>query len=160
MTRIAFLIVAMMAFVSSFGQGGVNFVNSLTKDATPGHGKVTIHQSAKMGALLKKSAAKRAKDLHLFYTGYRVQVYMGNNQKISKHETKARETKIKEKYKDVACYTSFSAPFWKLRVGDFRTYTDALVFAQTIKNDFPNYAAEISIVRDEETRDIAKEREE
>lgn len=156
---IVLIISLLISFSSMFGQTN-NIINNLTSDKTPGHGKVTINQNVQMVNQMKKIAAKKSKDLHIFYSGYRVQVYMGNNQKLSKLETKARETKLKEKYKDIACYTTFSAPFWKLRVGDFRTFTDALVFAQTIKNDFPSYAADISIVKDEETRDIAKEKEE
>ena len=61
---------------------------------------------------------------------------------------------------DLPCYVSFSSPFWKLRVGDYRTYTDALVAANMIKKEFPEFSAEVLVVKDEETRDLTFEQAE
>lgn len=45
-------------------------------------------------------------------------------------------------------------------MGDFRTYTDALALAYKLKSEFPDYAGDIIIVRDDETRDLDFEKDE
>lgn len=131
------------------------------KTSAPGQGTVTISQDAKMQLLLKKQLEEREKDLYVFYSGYRVQVYMGNGQKKSKDEAYAREKKMKakldSKMQDLTYYVSFSSPFWRLRVGDYRTYTEALVASNMIKAEFPEFSTDVMVVKDNETRDFAFE---
>lgn len=122
-----------------------------------GQGNVTIHQDAKMRVLMDKKIAETEEKQYITYLGYRVQVYMGNNQKKSKTDALAREKKIKEKYPELTSYLSFVSPFWRLRVGDFRTHTEALVLSKQLLADFPEMNGDIYIVRDEETRDLSLE---
>ncbi len=122
-----------------------------------GQGTVKIVQDAKLRLLLDKKISETEDKQYITFLGYRVQVYMGNNQKKSKNEALEREKKIKEKYPEITSYLSFASPFWKLRVGDFRTHTDALVLSSHLKSEFPEFAGEIYIVRDEETRDLSLE---
>lgn len=129
-------------------------VLSVTK---AGQGNVRISQNPNMLVLMDKKIAENEEKQHITFLGYRVQVYMGNNQKKSKTDAMEREKKIKEKYPELTSYLSFASPFWKLRVGDFRTQTDALVLTKQLKSDFPEFAGEIYIVRDEETRDLSLE---
>ena len=121
-------------------------------------GKVTVTQDPKMSVLLDKKIAENEDKQYITFLGYRVQVYMGNNQKKSKDEALAREKKILDKYPELTSYLSFASPFWKLRVGDFRTHTDALVLCKQLLADFPEMSGEIYIVRDDETRDLTLEK--
>jgi hypothetical protein len=91
------------------------------------------------------------------FTGYRIQVYMGNNQKKSKSEALKREEMIKEKYPDLPAYLSFVSPFWRLRIGDFRTHTEALVSMRELLTDFPELKGQVYVVKDDETRDLLLE---
>ena len=129
---------------------------SLSKK-TEGQGTVVIRQDAKMRVLMDKKIAETEDKQYITYLGYRVQVYMGNNQKKSKSDAQEREKKIKEKYPELSSYLSFVSPFWRLRVGDFRTHTEALVFSKQLLADFPEMSGDIYIVRDEETRDLSLE---
>jgi hypothetical protein len=118
-----------------------------------GQGTVTIHQDARMNILLDKKAAANEGKKYIYISGYRVQVYMENSQKQSKAEAFEREKRIKEKFPELATYVTFTSPFWKLRVGDLRTHTDALVLMKSLKTEFPDMSGEMTIVRDDEVRD-------
>ncbi len=124
---------------------------------TNGQGIVHITQDSKMIALFDKKIMENEEKQYITFLGYRVQVYMGNNQKKSKSDALEREKKIKEVFPELSSYLSFASPFWKLRVGDFRTHTDALVMSKKILSAFPEMAGEVYIVRDEETRDLSLE---
>lgn len=137
----------------------VDIFDELKRQNTPGSGKVFINQSAKLQILLDKKIAEAEEKSFITYVGYRIQVYMGNNQKKSKSEALKREKMIKEKYEDLPAYLSFVSPFWRLRMGDFRTHTDALVGMRKLLTDFPELKGEIYVVRDDETRDLFLEEE-
>ena len=156
-----------LSFSLSWGQtnngkkkvSAAGVISSLTSKEN-GQGTVTIVQDPHMVMLLKKEMAKAEDKQYISYSGYRVQVYMGNHQKKSKAESYAREAKLKEKFPDLSYYVAFTTPFWRLKVGDFRTYTDALALAYKLKSEFPDYAGDIIIVRDDETRDLDFEKDE
>jgi len=118
-----------------------------------GQGTVTIHQDSRMNVLLDKKDIANEGKKYIYISGYRVQVYMENSQKQSKAGAFEREKRIKEKFPELATYVTFTSPFWKLRVGDFRTHTDALVLLKSLKAEFPDMSGEITIVRDDEVRD-------
>ena len=79
---------------------------SLSKK-TEGQGTVVIRQDAKMRVLMDKKISETEDKQYITYLGYRVQVYMGNNQKKSKSDAQEREKKIKEKYPELSSYLSF-----------------------------------------------------
>ena len=71
--------------------------------------------------------------------GYRIQIFSGNNQRESKNQAYSMETEIKEKMPNVDTYVTFNQPFWKLRVGNFRTYEEAQAMLRNIKKEFPGW---------------------
>ncbi len=121
-------------------------------------GTVVVHQDAKMNVLFDKKNVENEGKKYIYISGYRVQVYMENSQKRSKAGAFEREKHIREKFPELATYVSFTSPFWRLRVGDFRTHTDALVLLKNLKTEFPDMSADMSIVRDDEVRDIELEK--
>lgn len=125
----------------------VDIFETLSKTPENG-GKVVVKQDPKMKSLLKGKVAANDDKAFVTFSGYRVQVYMGNLPKKSKVEALEREKKIKEKYEGVTSYLTFASPFWKLRLGDFRLQTDAMVFAQSILSDFPEMSGEVVVVDD------------
>lgn len=111
-------------------------------------GTVVVKQDPKMKSLFNQKVSANDGKAFVTFSGYRVQVYMGNLPKQSKVEAMEREKKIKEKYEGVNSYLTFASPFWKLRVGDFRQQTEAMVFAQKILTDFPEMNGEVVVVDD------------
>lgn len=79
--------------------------------------------------------------------GYRVQVY-SNNGLRSKAEAQARASLINEIFSEYPSYVIYNAPFWRVKIGDFRTMQDAEDFAKELKKAYPQFSKEISIVRD------------
>lgn len=135
----------------------VDIFDELKRQGVTGQGKVLINQNAKLQILLDKKITEAEEKPFITFVGYRIQVYMGNNQKKSKTEALKREEMIKEKYPDLPAYLSFVSPFWRLRVGDFRTHTDALVGMRALLTDFPELKGQIYVVKDDETRDLLLE---
>ena len=79
--------------------------------------------------------------------GYRVQVYSSNQQQTAKSEALKLENLLKDKL-DIAVYVLYLPPFWKVRVGDFRTYNEAKDYKKDFTQQFPKLMGDTYIVRD------------
>lgn len=80
--------------------------------------------------------------------GYRVQVFADNNARTAKTEARQRERAILQAFPEYGTYVSYASPYWRLRVGDFRSQYEADKAATEIKRQFPRYAREVRVVRD------------
>lgn len=102
-----------------------NIVDRLTQPV-PGQGIITIHQDARLSALLgmvyNPSQSKSGK---IQTVGYRIQIYAGGNTREAKEEALKSAAFIKENYPEIPVYTEFVAPRWVCRVGDYKTIEEA-----------------------------------
>lgn len=119
-----------------------------------GEGSVVVHQSEAIQNLIGKrmrGANVEATDslVYLKMQGYRTQVFSGNSQRASKDEAFLKEEEIKELFPTLPTYVTYTAPFWKLRVGDFRSHEEAYQMMRILREAFPAYAKEMYIVREE-----------
>lgn len=80
--------------------------------------------------------------------GYRIQVFSDNNARTAKAEARSRARNVSAKFPEYATYVVFSSPYWRLRVGNFRTQEEANNAAHMLKEAFPAYSREIRVVRD------------
>lgn len=80
--------------------------------------------------------------------GFRVQVYADNNVRTAKTEARQRERRVNSSFPQWSTYVTYASPFWRLRVGDFRSQYDAEKAAAEIRKLFPRYAKEVRVVRD------------
>lgn len=80
--------------------------------------------------------------------GYRVQVFLDNNARTAKNEARARARNISEQFPNLPTYVVYSSPYWRLRVGNFRSHEEADAAASELSAAFPAYAREIRVVRD------------
>ena len=67
-------------------------------------------------------------------TGYRVQIGSETNS----HPAKRIRAAFIQKYNDVSAYEDYHQPYFKVRVGDFKTKLEAIKFQKEILSDFPN----------------------
>lgn len=111
-------------------------------DSMPG---VELMQDSAVGVLLQ--AAMQGKMEWVEIDGYRVQIYSSNRQQAAKSEALELETKIKDKV-DQTVYVLYMPPFWKVRLGDFRTYEEAREYKKIIVDQFPEVMGDTYIVRD------------
>ncbi|MDD2964689.1 MAG: SPOR domain-containing protein [Bacteroidales bacterium] len=98
-------------------------------------GEPIIKQDPRIDTLVARHIAHNKANPTL--EGWRVQIYFesGNNSKTL--ATNARERFI-ELFPDHGAYLSFNEPYYKVRVGDFRTRMDAEGFRQMVITEFPN----------------------
>ena len=79
--------------------------------------------------------------------GYRMQIYSSNQHQVAKSEALALEAKLKNRV-DQTIYVLYLPPFWKVRVGDFRTADEAREYKKNFVEQFPELTGETYIVRD------------
>ena len=79
--------------------------------------------------------------------GYRVQIFFdsGNN---SKNKAASIKTNFDAIHPGVKSYLSYKEPYYRVRVGDFRTLTEAVGFQKKISADFQtSFAVKDNIVQ-------------
>ena len=79
--------------------------------------------------------------------GYRVQIYSSNQQQTAKGEALDLEEKLQPQVNQTI-YVQYIPPFWKVRIGDFRTYEEAKEYKKTFVQLFPDLTGDTYIVRD------------
>ena len=116
-----------------------NIFEALSATDSTSHATVIIHQDKRIEALLvnKKS---------LTVSGFRVQVFSSNIQRTAKNNAFGIEKQIKEVFPDQAVYVNYTSPFWKVRVGDFKTKIEAQTFRNQLIESLPALKSEIYVV--------------
>lgn len=114
-------------------------------------GKCSIYQSEKLDSRLNKLIENNdtiKNNSKQYISGYRIQVFSDNNSRTAKGEARNKARDISEKFPELRTYVIYNAPFWRLRVGDFRTPEDANDVVVRLKEEFPSFSKEIRVVRD------------
>ena len=115
-----------------------------------GQGTVTIHQDAKISALLGATYVKSAGENEpkmLKARGYRILVYAGNNSRIARQEANDVAELIKMEFPELPVYAFFQPPRWLCRVGDYRSIEEADASMRRLKAT--GKFKEVSIVREQ-----------
>lgn len=81
--------------------------------------------------------------------GYRVQVFSSNQQQTAKTEAFRVEKLITESTIESPTYVLYNPPFWKVRVGNFRTQEEAQLMKEEIVRILPELQGETYVVRDQ-----------
>jgi hypothetical protein len=116
---------------------------------TPGQGVVTIHQDPHIAALIGHTIAVDSEGNRpmLKTSGYRVQVYAGNNTGVAKNEAQAIDARLRDRFPEFTVYTSFISPRWICRVGDFASIEEADVAMRRLRA--AGGFKEVAIVKDQ-----------
>ena len=80
--------------------------------------------------------------------GYRVQVFSDNNARTAKNEARSKQRVISSRFPNYQTYVMYTSPYWRLKVGDFKTQREANAAAEELRKAFPSYSKEIRVVRD------------
>lgn len=142
------------AFAQTSVDGSVQTIFDDLQTSKPGKGDVIINQPEALRKMVGvrlhgDNVEKTDSTAFLKIQGYRTQVFSGNNQRKSKDEAFGKEKKIKELFPEVPTYVTYTAPFWKLRVGDFRSHEEAYHMQRLLMTAFPSFGKEMYIVREE-----------
>lgn len=110
-------------------------------------GNVRVHQDSAVTRLLS-DLVNGAERENIEIQGFRVQVYSSNRQRTAKEEAYALEKRLLEADLQVQVYVQSTPPFWKVRLGDFRTKEEAALMKEEVLNRLPDLQGETYVVRD------------
>lgn len=147
MKKHSLLLIVCLA-IAHFAAAQNNIVKSLER-SVPGQGKVTIHQDARIAALIGMEYVPTGTGERkvIRSSGYRIQAYAGNNTRQAKNEAHKIADRIKEQFPELPVYTTFNPPRWLCRVGDFRSIEEADAMMRRLRatGEFK----EVSIVKEQ-----------
>ncbi len=101
----------------------------------PGEGVVVIRQDAGVEEMMRENRDVNSRTTVL--EGYRIQLYSGSGVN-SKKEAMAIRIKFLSLFPDEVADLYYNAPFWRVRVGNFRYKNEALPLLNKVKKQFPS----------------------
>lgn len=107
--------------------------------AAPDPDDETEHQDA---------ASQPAQPSGIKTVGYRIQVFSDNNSRTAKNEARSKQRAISARCPHYRTYVTYTSPYWRLKVGDFKSQQEAAEAVEELKRLFPSYSKEMRIVRD------------
>lgn len=118
--------------ISVFSQ--VPIFQELSKHES-GWGKVSIISQNSTENIIEKhiNVNKKAKGV----PGYRIQVYFGSGNDAKNQANKLR-TELRNAFPSFEAYLVYEEPFFKVKVGDFRTKIEAYKLFKTIQLSYPS----------------------
>ncbi len=111
---------------------------------------VTIVQDSAITQLMvdKQNGVER-KEVEI--QGYRVQVFSSNNQRTAKSEAFRIQKMVEDSNLEAEIYVQYNPPFWKVRLGNFRTQEEAQLFKEEVVRTLPELQGDTYPVRDKIT---------
>ena len=106
---------------------------------------VQVHQDSLLEKLLHDKIFGTSELIEI--DGYRVQIYSSNLQQTAKTEALQLEKEISEQVV-VPVYVLYLPPFWKVRLGNFRTFDEANKYKSQFITQHPTLQGDTYIVRD------------
>ena len=80
--------------------------------------------------------------------GYRIQVFDDNNPRTARDEAQNRKRQMESRFPEWRSYVQFNSPYWRVKVGDFRSRGEAEAAIEDMRRAFPYLNAQLRIVRD------------
>jgi hypothetical protein len=126
MFRLIFIVIALLA---------LNNPVIRAQNLVPAEGKVEVVQDERITQLAEQYRKMSLNNPEV--DGYRVQIFFesGSN---SKNAALNVQNGFETAYPEVKSYLSYNEPYYRVRVGDFRTLIEAVGFQKKIAVDFPN----------------------
>lgn len=106
---------------------------------------VEVVQDSSVGRLLETAMFGKLELVEI--DGYRVQIFSSNQQQTAKVQALNLESSLKDKLEQTV-YVSYQPPFWKVRVGNFRTIDEAREYKKEFVQQYPEMMGDTYIVRD------------
>lgn len=117
--KILFFIITCLLSISCAAQNGVLILN----------------QSPKIDTLVMKQRQIHVNDSTI--DGFRVQIFMELGNDALRHADSIK-SKFQEKNPDIPVYLIFGQPYYRLRIGDYRTRLEAENMYQQLKKEYKN----------------------
>lgn len=113
---------------------GKNIFSILPKNSEGTASQVSVHQSKEIwDAMYAHFENNKTRGL----SGYRVRIFF-DNKRTARAESEQTLKNFTSQFPDTPAYRSYSNPYFKVTVGDFRTKSEAMQLLKRIKNEFPS----------------------
>ncbi len=96
----------------------------------------------------EKAQAERRNVSQSSRAGFRIQVFDDNNPRSARSEANRYRSLITQRFPEYQAYVVFNSPYWRVKVGDFRSRREAETIMQEIRRAFPALSSYIRVVRD------------
>ena len=98
-------------------------------------GEVNIYADSRINELVELH--KDYNEAFPVLNGYRIQLFMETGNNALEHAETVKE-EFEERYDEVPAYITFGEPYYRVRIGDFRTRLEAQQFLEKINRKYPN----------------------
>lgn len=98
-------------------------------------GNVEVIQDEKIAQLAEQYRKMSANNAEI--DGYRVQIFFDSGSN-SKNKAASVKVEFESLYPEAKPYLSYKEPYYRVRVGNFRTLIEAVGFQKKISTDYPN----------------------
>ena len=153
--RILFIVLLLVTSVMANAQQRKNIIDDL-QSVKHGQGRVMVFEDNSIKGVLGRSMAPNGTVYSgsdgghfLKMRGFKVQAFSGNNQRTSKNEATSKQQLINQAYPEHETVVTFDSPFWRLRVGNFKSREEANEVLKQMKESFPSFGKEMYVVVDE-----------
>lgn len=133
MNRTRLFFILLLITVSASAQK--TLVDNLEREEA-GKGKISVERDERLDSLIG-SYFYVDSDNKIEVTGYRIQVYAGNNTRSARDQAGEVEKYIKSNYPQLSVYTVFKSPRWLCLVGDYLNYEEAYETMRLLKKETP-----------------------
>lgn len=110
-------------------------IPSQAQSLQPSKGEVEVIQDSRINQLTEKY--QKMSQNNPGVEGYRVQIFFDSGSN-SKNKAASIKADFELKYPGVKSYLSYKEPYYRVRVGNFRTQIEADGFQKKIAMDYPN----------------------
>lgn len=142
------LIVGTLQVLQSQDSKSRSIIETLTTPDSASNATVRIYGDKRIEQLMTNRKTN-GNGKQLTMNGFRVQVFSSNSQRTAKTEAFKIERQILDVFPEQGVYINYVSPFWKVRVGDFRTQAQAHAFRSQLVETLPQFRGEIYIVKEQ-----------
>lgn len=112
----------------------IGMVGAVKATAQEAGGKLNVRfMTASLDSLVRYSAQSNANQTTL--DGFRIQIYSGSGV-TSKNDAAETQARFMKMHPEEKAYIIYNAPFWRVRVGDYRTRSEALRLLNKLGGSF------------------------
>lgn len=112
----------------------IGMVGAAKATAQEAGGKLNVRfMTASLDSLVRYSAQSNANQTTL--DGFRIQIYSGSGV-TSKNDAAETQARFMKMYPEEKAYIIYNAPFWRVRVGDYRTRSEAMRLLNKLGGSF------------------------
>jgi len=126
MLRIVFIVFVVLVFSNKA---------CLAQTLEPAKGNVEVVQDEKITKLVEQYRVMSIANPEV--DGYRVQIFFDSGSS-SKNKAASVKDEFSALYPETKAYLSYKEPYYRVRVGDFRTLVEAVGFQKKIVAEYPN----------------------